>query len=145
MAVLERSALLRFPAESMYRLVGDIEAYPHFLPGCTSATVEAAEGNRVRARLGFKIRGLSDSFVTENDCEHSNRISMRLVEGPFRQLSGTWEFRALSEDACKVTLRLSLEIGNRMLEATLNPWLDRAVNGMIDAFRDRAERLYGSA
>lgn len=143
MTVLERSALLSFPADSMYRLVGDIESYPQFLPGCTSARIESAEGDWLRARLGFKVSGLSDSFVTENRVEAGSRIRMQLVEGPFRQLSGTWEFRPLAEDACKVTLQLSLEFGSRVLEASLNPWLDRAINSLIDAFRRRAEALYG--
>lgn len=143
MAQLERSALLRFSAEAMYRLVGDIEAYPQFLPGCVSAIIESAQGERVQARLGFRVRGLSDSFATENRLEPVARIHMRLVDGPFRQLAGAWEFLPLTEDACKVTLRLSLEFGNRMLEATLGPWLDRAVNSLIDAFRQRAEALYG--
>lgn len=143
MAELERSALLRFSAEAMYRLVGDIEAYPQFLPGCVSAVIEAAEGERVQARLGFRLRGLSDSFATENRLEPGTRIHMRLVQGPFRELAGAWEFRPLTEDACKVTLRLTLEFGNRVLEATLGPWLDRAINSLIEAFRQRAESLYG--
>jgi ribosome-associated toxin RatA of RatAB toxin-antitoxin module len=143
MATLERSALLRFPAEAMYRLVGDIEAYPQFLPGCTAAAIEICEGERVRARLSFRVRGLSDSFATENLLEAGTRIRMRLVDGPFRQLVGAWEFLPLDERACKVTLKLSLEFGNRVLEATLGPWLDRAVNGVMDAFRRRAEALYG--
>lgn len=143
MAELERSALLRFPAPAMYRLVGDIEAYPQFLPGCVSAVIESSDPEQVRARLGFRVRGLSDSFATENRLEPGTRIHMRLVDGPFRQLAGAWEFLPLGDDACKVRLKLSLEFGNRMLESTLSPWLDRAVNGLIDAFRQRAEALYG--
>ncbi|HSW14594.1 MAG TPA: type II toxin-antitoxin system RatA family toxin [Solimonas sp.] len=143
MASLERSALLRFPAQEMYRLVGDIEAYPQFLPGCTSALVEHTEGDLVRARLGFRVKGLSDSFATENRLEEGRRIHMRLVDGPFRQLSGAWEFLPLGEDACKVTLKLSLEFGSRLLESSLSPWLDRAVNAIIEAFRQRAGSLHG--
>jgi ribosome-associated toxin RatA of RatAB toxin-antitoxin module len=143
MATLERSALLRFPAAAMYELVADIEAYPGFLPGCVAATVEQREGDRVRARLGFNVKGLKDSFATENQLQPGRSIRMRLVDGPFRQLDGTWEFLPLAEDACKVTLKLSLDFGSRILESTLSPWLDRAVNGLIEAFRRRAESLHG--
>lgn len=143
MAQLERSALLRFSAEAMYQLIGDIEAYPQFLPGCTAACIEQCDGELLRARLSFRVKGLSDSFATENRLESGSRIHMRLVDGPFRQLAGAWEFLPLAEDACKVTLRLTLEFGNRVLESTLSPWLDRAVNGLIDAFRLRAEALHG--
>lgn len=144
MAVIERSALLSFSTQQMFRLVGDVEAYPLFLPGCTSAHIELAEGERVRVRLGFRIKGLSDSFATENRLQQDNSIQMRLVEGPFRKLAGAWEFLPLGECACKVKLSLTLDFGNRMLEGTLGPWVDRAVNGVMDAFRLRAEALYGA-
>ncbi|TXH04054.1 MAG: type II toxin-antitoxin system RatA family toxin [Nevskiaceae bacterium] len=144
MPKLERTALLTYSAEELYRLVGDIESYPQFLPGCVSARVEHAEDTLVRARLGFRVKALSDSFATENRLEHGSRIHMTLLEGPFRQLSGAWEFQPLAERACKVTLRISLEFGSRVLESTLTPWIDRAVGSLIDAFRQRAAVVYGS-
>ena len=143
MAQLERSALLRFPAAAMYELVADVEAYPAFLPGCVAATVERREGDLVRARLGFNVKGLKDSFATENRLQPGSSIRMRLVDGPFRQLDGVWEFLPLGEDACKVTLKLSLDFGSRVLEGTLSPWIDRAVSGLMEAFRRRAEALHG--
>lgn len=143
MAFIERTALLGYGAEDMYRLVGDIETYPQFLPGCTSARVEEAQPSQVRARLCFAVRGIRDSFVTQNRLESGRRIEMTLLEGPLRQLVGAWEFQALADDACKVTLRLTLEFGNRALELALSPWLDHAVASVMDAFRGRAKVLYG--
>jgi ribosome-associated toxin RatA of RatAB toxin-antitoxin module len=70
---------------------------------------------------------------------------MRLLDGPFRQLDGHWLFLPLTDTACKVSLQLSLEFGNRLMEVTLAPWIDRAVNGVMDAFRLRADALYGKA
>ena len=145
MRSLERSTLLKFAAHDIYRLVGDVEAYPHFVPGCVSAQVEHADGPQVRARLGFRVKGLSDSFATENHHDDGSVIRMRLLEGPFRALDGHWQFQPLSEAACKVSLQLNLDFGNRLLETTLGPWIDRAVNSVMDAFRLRAEALYGRA
>ena len=149
MPVLERSALLRYRAGDLCALVGDVEAYPQFMPGCIAARIEQQTGDEVRARLAFRISGLADDFATENITEHlengAHRIRMRLVDGPFRQLSGVWDFSPLAEDACKVTLRLSLEFGNRLLDTTLSPWIDRAVSGIMDAFKRRAEVLYGKS
>lgn len=144
MPSLERSTLLKYSAQDMFTLVGNVEAYPQFLPGCVSARVEHAEGSQVRARLGFRVKGLSDSFATENHLD-KHQIRMRLLDGPFRQLDGNWHFTPLSESACKVSLHLSLEFGNRLMEMTLTPWIDRAVNSVMDAFRLRADVLYGKA
>lgn len=145
MPKLERSALLTFSADELYRLVGDVESYPQFLPGCVSAQVESADETLVRARLGFRVKGLSDSFATENRMEQGSRIHMKLLEGPFKQLSGAWEFQPLAERACKVTLRISLEFGNRMLESTLAPLINSAIGSVMDAFRKRAESVYGKS
>ncbi len=135
--------LLRYSAGDMYALVKDIEAYPRFLPGCVTAVVEQDEGERVRARLGFRVKGLSDTFATENRLE-AGRIEMRLLEGPFRALTGQWDFIPLTERGCKVGLLINLDFGNRLLESTLAPLLDRAVGEVIDAFRVRAGELYGN-
>ncbi len=147
MPTVERSALLAFGAEQLRTLVNDIEAYPQFMPGCVSACIEARDGTRIRARLGFRLSGLSDSFSTENEASQlpdgSLRIHMNLLDGPFKQLAGVWDFQPLADDAAKVSLRLTLEFGNRLLETTLGPWLDRAINGVIDAFRRRAIEIYG--
>ncbi|MFT4045322.1 MAG: type II toxin-antitoxin system RatA family toxin [Solimonas sp.] len=142
---MQRSSLLKYRAQDIYRLVGDIEAYPHFVPGCVSATVERSDGAQVRARLGFRVKGLSDSFATENLHDDGHRIHMRLLDGPFRSLQGHWHFQPLGETACKVSLRIDLDFGNRLMEATLGPWIDRAVGSVMDAFRLRAESLYGRA
>ncbi len=149
MPAVERSALLRFRAVDLHQLVADIEAYPQFLPGCVSARIEHADEEIVRARLGFRIKGLADSFSTENRTEQradgAGRIHMRLLDGPFRQLSGVWDFLPLADDACKVSLSLSLDFGNRLLESTLGPLIDRAIGGVMDAFRQRAEAVYGKS
>src|SRR3546814_3768817 len=113
----------------MFTLVGNIEAYPQFLPGCVSARVEHVEGPQVRARLGFRVKGLTDSFATENHLD-DNLISMRLLDGPFRQLDGNWHFTPLGDTACKVSMQLRLQFGNRLREKTLTQWIDRAVNNV---------------
>ncbi|WP_428309328.1 type II toxin-antitoxin system RatA family toxin [Hydrocarboniphaga sp.] len=145
MRTLERSALMPFAAAGLYGLVADVAAYPEFLPGCVSAQIESDEalddGQRlVRAKVGFRVSALSDSFATENRMRVGERIEMRLLEGPFRKLEGVWEFKVLDAHACKVSLALTVDFASRIMEATLAPAMDRAVNGIIEAFRQRAEQ-----
>lgn len=144
MRQLDRSALMPYPATAMYALVADVAAYPQFLPGCVASQIEADEirdaARWVRARVGFRVKGLADSFATENRMVEPLIIEMRLLDGPFRSLAGTWTFTPLADAACKVSLTLSVEFANRLMEATLAPWMDRAVNGLIEAFRARAQQ-----
>lgn len=137
MRELERSALLPHAAADAYRVVAAVEDYPAFVPGCVLCRVESSDGDRVRARLGFRLRGLSDTFVTENLLLPERRIEVSLLEGPFRQLQGAWEFQPLSDSGCKVRLTLTLEFGNRVMEAALAPWLERATGEVMGAFIQR--------
>ena len=149
MARVERTALLAFDAAQMLALVQDVAHYPQFLPGCTSAVVENSEGAFVRARLGFRVKGLSDQFATENETsaqeDGSLFLKVRLLEGPFKRLDGEWRFLPLAERACKISLVVELDFGLRALELLLGSQMERAVSGVIDAFKMRAEALYGKA
>lgn len=147
MARVERSALLAFEPAQLLTLVEDVERYPEFLPGCTSAAIERREGARVHACLGFRVSGLSDSFATENHSliEDSGActLRMRLLRGPFRQLSGEWRFLPLGVGASKASLRVELDFGPRALESLFGSQMERAVAGVIAAFKARAEAVYG--
>jgi len=147
MARVERSALLAFDPAQLLALVEDVERYPEFLPGCSSAAVEQRAGDTVRARLGFRLKGLSDSFATENQSlsgEDGVRcLRMRLVQGPFKKLSGEWRFQPLGEGASKVSLAVDLEFGVLALERLFGKQMEQAVTNVIAAFKARAEALYG--
>jgi ribosome-associated toxin RatA of RatAB toxin-antitoxin module len=147
MARVERSALLAFEPAQLLALVQDVERYPEFLPGCTAARVEAREGERTRARLDFRIKGLGDSFATENetaqDADGSRVLRMRLVQGPFRRLNGEWRFQPLGEGASKVSLVVDLDFGPSALQALFGKQMEQAVAAVIAAFKARAEALHG--
>ncbi len=139
---VERTALLPFSAHDLYAMVGDVESYPAFVPGCISARIERSEAEWIHARLGFKVRGLEDSFVTQNHMESGRSIRIQMLEGPFRQLQGCWTFLPLDASASKVQLEMSVDFGSRVLASVLAPWIDRAVNDVLDAFKSRAKVLY---
>ena len=40
---------------------------------------------------------------------------MELVDGPFRQLNGIWEFIALGNEGCKVSFALDFEYSGTLL------------------------------
>ncbi len=142
MPIVARTALLPFGTADLYAMVGDVESYPAFVPGCVSARIEQGEGELIQARLGFRVRGLEDSFVTRNRMEPARSIHIEMLEGPFRQLRGSWSFLPLDERASKVRLDMSVDFGSRVLESVLAPWIDRAVNDVLDAFTSRAKVLY---
>ncbi len=143
MAQVDKTVLVEYAREQMYSLVRDVEQYPRFLPWCAGATVDAVEGEAVRATLHIDYHGVKTHFATENIHHAPDNIEIQLVHGPFKHLHGSWRFTALGESACKVQLRLVYEFSSRLLEKLVGPVFGYIANSLVDAFVRRAEQLYG--
>jgi ribosome-associated toxin RatA of RatAB toxin-antitoxin module len=100
MTTIRRSALVEHSASRMFALVNDIAAYPRRFDWCDSAQVLEQSEERVVARLDLGFGALRTWFTTENTLSPPHHIDMQLREGPFKQLSGRWQFHALDESAC---------------------------------------------
>jgi ribosome-associated toxin RatA of RatAB toxin-antitoxin module len=140
---IQRSALLPYPAQALYDLVNDVAGYPQFLPWCAASVVLESSESEMRASLTVAKGGISQQFSTHNRLVSGKSIEMRLVEGPFSQLHGLWEFKALGDKACKISLDLTFDYAGPLVKATLGPLFTQAANTMVDAFCQRAKQLYG--
>src|SRR5687767_11643010 len=127
----------------MFGLVDAVEAYPQFLTWCDDARVIHRDDTRTRATLHINYHGAKQSFTTENAKEPPHRMTVKLVEGPFRVLDGEWRFTALREDACKIEFRLHYEFASKVLEMLVGPVFSYIANTMVEAFVKRADQLYG--
>ncbi len=146
MKTIHKSVLLWHSAHEMFALVTDIEQYPRFLPWCDQAEVLERTADGVVARVGIAISGLRQSFATRNTHEADRRVRMALVDGPFSQLDGVWEFIPLgdgSQRACKVAFQLSYGFSNSALAALVGPVFDKIAGSLVDAFVKRADEVYG--
>jgi ribosome-associated toxin RatA of RatAB toxin-antitoxin module len=144
MALTEKSVLVEYSAPQMFALVADVARYPEFLPWCGAAEVLSQEGNVVHASIQIDYRGIRQRFSTLNTSTQGELIEMKLVDGPFRQLDGSWRFKALGEHACKVEFRLHYEFSSKLLEKLVGPVFHYIANSFVDAFVKRAARLHGS-
>ncbi len=131
---IERSALVTRPAEAMYRLVVDVEAYPERFAWCQAATVLEREDTRMKARLDLQLAGFKTWFMTENTMVPGRSMDMHLAEGPFRELHGRWDFQPLSEEASKVALLLEFEPASVLLAPVVKLGLQGLADRMVDDF-----------
>lgn len=136
--------LVAHSARQMFELVDAVETYPDFLPWCNGAHVIHRDEASTRATLDINYHGIKQSFTTENLKEPPQKMTVKLVEGPFRVLDGEWRFTALAQDACRIDFRLYYEFSNRLLETLVGPVFSYIANTMVDAFVKRAEKLHGS-
>lgn len=140
---VERSALVPYSCEQMFDVVLDVEAYPSFLPWCSGARVLEYTGDVQVGELELSRAGMTQRFATRNRLVHPSSISLELVSGPFRKLSGEWRFVALGDAGCKVELTLTFEPDGRVMKMALGQLWRMAADRMVDAFCERAEVVYG--
>jgi ribosome-associated toxin RatA of RatAB toxin-antitoxin module len=128
----------------MFALVDAVEAYPQFLPWCDRTVVIFRDASRTRATIHVNYHGVTHSFTTENAKSEPESMTIRLVEGPFRILDGEWRFTRLAEHACKIEFRLHYEFSSRILEKLVGPVFTYIANTLVDAFVQRADKVYGA-
>ncbi len=141
MQTISRSALVEHPASDMYQLVCDIQRYPEFLPWCSEAQVSERSDTHQLASVSISRFSKQSTFTTKNVLVPSQQIDMQLVDGPFRQLSGTWRFKPLGESACKVELDIEFEFASAMFARMFTPAFEKACNTVVDSFIARAKAL----
>ena len=143
MATVKKSALVQHSAAEMYALVGDIEAYPRFLPWCRSTQILSRGEDEVRATIEMVKGGVHKSFTTSNRMQKNKMIDIRLLEGPFKRLEGYWRFEPLRVSASKVSLDMEFEFSSHLLRVAVEPVFKQIANSLVDAFCKRAVNLYG--
>jgi ribosome-associated toxin RatA of RatAB toxin-antitoxin module len=142
MASVSKSVLVEHSAHQMFDLVERVEDYPTFLPWCGGTAILERTPTALVARIDIDYHGVVAHFTTANRNERPERIVIELRDGPFRKLDGTWRFRPLSPNACKVEFDLRYEFAGPVLEHLIGPVFDHIATTFIDAFVKRADALH---
>jgi ribosome-associated toxin RatA of RatAB toxin-antitoxin module len=143
MAVVHKSVLVGYSAEQMFALVDRVEDYPKFLPWCGTVDVKRQAGNKLLATIQINYHGIKQTFTTENTNVPPVSMQMKLVDGPFKHLDGTWIFRSLRSDACKIEFDLHYEFSSKLLEKVIGPVFGKIADSFVDSFCQQAEKVYG--
>jgi len=136
-----RSALVARSPDLLYQLVADIERYPEFVPGCTTATIlERSEGEMV-ARLAVRRGPLRTEFTTRNRLDPGRSMHLDLVDGPFRLLEGNWTFTPVAANGCRIELALRFQFSNVLKSALFEPLFEETAASLVRAFVSRAQSM----
>lgn len=143
MAMVEKSLLIERSSQQMFDLVDDVENYPKFLPWCSQTQVEFRDDKKTVATMHIKYHSVKSHFTTENEKEYPLRMSIKLVDGPFRRLEGAWHFKPLAENACKIEFQMSYEFSSKLFEKIIGSVFSQIANTFVEAFVKRADEVYG--
>ncbi|MGM0824628.1 MAG: type II toxin-antitoxin system RatA family toxin [Pseudomonadota bacterium] len=143
MPTVNRSALVRHTPKQMFDLVNDFERYPEFLPGCRRARLLEHDDDHLIGEMTLGRAGVEQTVTTRNDLFAPERIEMSLVSGPFKRLTGRWQFIPMGDGACKVSLNMEFEFANRLLGMAFGKLFQQIAGQLVDAFTRRADELHG--
>lgn len=138
----EKKVLVPHSAAKMFKLVDQVEEYPSFLPWYSHTEVISRENNELKARLHIDYMKVRQAFATHNHNIPNREIRMNLLDGPFKILTGTWQFTDLGDDACTVTFRLQYEFANSVLSTLISPVFSHISSSLVDAFVKEANRRH---
>ncbi|MBX2824073.1 MAG: type II toxin-antitoxin system RatA family toxin [Gammaproteobacteria bacterium] len=139
---VQRSALVPHAAQTMYELVADVERYAEFLPWCGGGSILESSEVQQLASVSIRKGPINTAFTTRNQLQAPEKITLELVDGPFRQLEGQWLFRSLADAACKVELELQFEFVSGPTGLLLRPVFNHIADTLVSAFVERANQLH---
>lgn len=140
---IRRSALVLHTAMDMFRLVQDVPAYPEFLSWCVETQVHEQSPEHQLATLVVKVKGVTQAFTTRNRFVPGERLTLALVDGPFRHLAGEWLFEPLGNDGSKVTLVLGFDFSSKLLSTAFRRGFTHIADRLVADFSMRADDVYG--
>lgn len=141
---------VRHSAADMFELVGDVEAYPRFVPLCQALRVRGRQplddGREVLvADMTVAYKVFRETFTSRVTLDRTRLVILvEYLDGPFRRLENTWSFAAAGERACDVGFDIAYEFRSATLGALMGAMFDKAFRKFSTAFEARADEVYGA-
>jgi len=139
---LHRTVIVPYTPAQMFELVADIERYPEFVPWCADSQLLERDDDSLVGRLEMAMGPLTGGLTTRNRLEPPGAMTLELVEGPFSQLQGEWQFKSLGETGCQVDLQMRFAFSNPVKDLVLGAAFEQTCNRLVDAFVARAAEVY---
>ena len=144
MITIKKNALVLHSREKMFNLVDGVEKYPSFLPWCGTSKVLERTNQVTRASIQINYHGVKQVFTTENNKIYPEKMTIKLIDGPFKRLKGEWRFSEIETGACKIELELHYEFSNVILDKLISPVFNMIANTFIDNFVAKANKDEGA-
>mgnify|MGYP001627509733 CR=1 FL=1 len=144
------SKTLAYSPEQLFKLVGNVDAYPDFVPWILGMRTwnarTAGEGVTLvdaEAKVGFSF--LKERFTTRVRRDaNTHTIEVALIAGPFRHLNNRWRFLP-DPQGTRVEFEIDFEFKSRLLAGLLSSNFGYAVDKLMTCFEARAMALYGAS
>lgn len=141
--------LLPYQTHEVFELVADVARYPEFLPWCRAARVFDKQADSFLGELVICYKHICEQYTSRVELNrpplphHPCSIKVTLVKGPFKHLDNHWIFTP-EGDATRIDFTLDFAFKSKILDKLIGGFFHRATQKMVEAFKDRADAIYGS-
>ncbi|MCX8513980.1 MAG: hypothetical protein RL017_766 [Pseudomonadota bacterium] len=136
---ISKTVIINHSAQTMFDLVSDIDNYSKYLPWCSQSEIKDQYDDIVIGSICIEYFKIKTSFITKNINTPYDSIQMFLVDGPFENLSGLWQFTPLGVNGCKITFTLDYKFSSQIFEALLSPVFNHICKTIVDCFIKQAD------
>jgi len=141
-----------YSADKMFALAADIASYPEFVPLCEKAIIhshdvldDGRELLQASLIVGYEKLHLNETFVSDVTIDrHVGHIRSVSNEGPVRHLQADWTFVALNETSSRIDFKVAYQMRSSTLQMLMSMMFDKAFQRIAQAFRSRADQVYGN-
>ena len=148
-SIIEQERVLPYSAGDLCRLVGDVRAYPKFIPWLKSLKVPREQANPNggwdgEAEVVVGWQALTERFTCKIRCNPvAGAVDVTGLKGPFRSLENRWRFLPAETGGAKVHFWIAYEFKNPLLQSLLTANRDRVAQRILSAFETEAKRRFG--
>lgn len=139
-------------AEQAFGIAADVGSYKEFLPLVVRSTVRGRKEiskskSQFAGDLQIRIEklGRDESFTSQVETDSESRIvTATACDGPVKSLTVVWKI-APQGSAADVTIKVDYVLKNMLLQLAAGKFMDYAAQKILNAFEERATKLYGSS
>lgn len=147
MPKIQESKKMQFSAKEIYDLVIDIEKYPEFLPWCSNSHItKIINENQLHADLVINFKSIYEKYTSDvifkKISDEEFCVEARAIKGPFKSLINQWKIIKIDNNHCLVNFYLEFEFNSLLLSKMLGAIFSSATQKMMQAFENRAIKLY---
>ena len=139
-------------AEQAFGIAADVGSYKEFLPLVVRSTVRrrkeiSKSKSQFAGDLQIRIEklGREESFTSQVETDSEARlVTATSTDGPVKSLTAVWKIEPQGT-AADVTISVDYVLKSMLLQLAAGKFMDYAAQKILNAFEERATKLYGSS
>jgi len=144
---------LPYAADQLYAIVADVASYKDFVPLVRRITIsnrKTLEDGRdtfiAEMTVAYKKLGIEESTRSHVIADPAKRmVTAHSNEGAVKHLDTQWKIVSTGANSCEIDFTVDYALKSRSLQFLVSGMFDLVVRKIMNAFEERARKLYGQA